>query len=113
MQTRETDASGVLSFTDLALKPTGDTVFTVHEKHAPLGYELAADQQVTLSHENGVRSASVEVRDSLKTDPISPAKTLTQTGDGLTGVMGGLAAMAILAGSSVAIAVTRRLRRKA
>lgn len=113
VQTRETEASGVLSFTDLALKPTGDTVFTVHEKHAPLGYELAADQQVTLSHENGVRSASVEVRDSLKTDPISPAKTLTQTGDGLTGVMGGLAAMAILAGSSVAIAVTRRLRRKA
>ncbi len=113
VQTQETDASGYLCFDDLALKPTGDTVFTVHEKRAPLGYELAADQTVTLAHESGVRSASVEVRDVLKTDPISPATTLTQTGDGLTGIMAGFAALVVIAGSSVAIAVVRRLRKKA
>lgn len=113
VQTRETDGSGVIAFTDLPLKPTGDTVFTVHEKHAPLGYDLAADQQVVLSHEGGVRSAAVEVRDALKTDPIPSAKTLTQTGDGLAGAMGGFAVVAILAGSSAVIALARRFRKKA
>lgn len=113
VQTQETDASGALSFEDIDLNPTGDTVFTVREKRAPLGYDLAVDQTVTLSHEKGVRSADVEVRDALKKDPLAPAKTLTQTGDGLTGALAALGAVGIVSGIAAAVAMARRFRKKA
>ncbi len=89
VQTQETDAFGVLSFSDLVLKPAGDTIFTVHEKDAPLNYDVAADQEVVLSHESDVRSMDVEVRDALKIGTINLTK-VTQDGLGLQGATFGL-----------------------
>lgn len=84
IQTRETNDEGGLSFDDLVLAPTGDTVFTVHEVTAPTDYALAPDRQVTLSHESATRDAEITVRDSLKTGTISLMK-VTQDGDALAG----------------------------
>lgn len=86
IQTQETDVNGVITFADLDLNPSGDTTFTIRETTAPANYTLAADQEVTLSHEQGLREAQITVRDALKAGTIQLMK-VDQDGVALAGAV--------------------------